>query len=224
MSVSENRQNPLPACLCAGILGAFLMYAGDLLLYGDTALSELSPEVVDTTMRRLDASRVLTGGALGPLAAFLYCVGFYGVSGLVRGEYRILRTAILLLFVLGAVYGGAYHSHFPLLAFSLAENGRETLAASRDYTELLSLGAFGPWGLGSMLFQYAVLRGRTCCRKRAALFAPLVLAFLVLPLQYLPPPFLVLVAGGWLSLSYAVFFAVCLGEAHFASKLRSSGQ
>lgn len=212
----EERKPALTGALLAGILGSLLMYSGDLLLYGDTTLAEITPESVVATMRSLDSIRVIAGGAVGPFAALLYCIGFYGVSRLVRPERQVLRTAVFLLFCLGVIYGGAYHSQFPHLAFAVSENGMGTIAATSDYINLLSLGAFAPWALASILFQYAVMRGRTFCRKRAALLAPLPLALLIIPMMKLPAPFLVLVAGGWYSLMFTVFFAVCLAEARYS--------
>ena len=70
-----------------GLAGALLMFAGDMLLYYTPEDFSYSPKssaeekinaIIDV-MKRLPAKRVMAGGMIGPVAAFLYCVGFYHI-------------------------------------------------------------------------------------------------------------------------------------------------
>ena len=200
--------------LALGVLGTLMMFAGDILLYGDLSHAEMTPESIVETMRNMDKYRVMTGGAVGPLASILYCFGFFGLAGLVRPEYPGIRAAIFLAFCAGAFYGGAsYHSLFPPMAFAVAADGQGVIPAVDEYIDLIGLIAFSLWGLASVLFHYAVLRGRTHCRKWIALLAPLPMGLLVVVMMHLPPPLLIIIGGGWYSLMMTIFFTAGLVEA-----------
>lgn len=202
------------AFLALGILGTLIMFTGDMLLYFDPGHADMTPESIVATMRKLNIYRVMAGGAVGPLAALLYCFGYFGLAGMVRPEYPRIRAAIFLVFTVGTLYGGgAYHSHFPTMAFAVAENGTGVIPAVATYIDCLGLAAFSLWALGSLIFHYAVFSGRTYCRKWIALTAPLPLALLIFVLIYLPPPLLIVIAGGWYCLMMTIFFAACLLEA-----------
>ncbi len=196
-----------------GILGAAAMYAGDMLFYGNPANIDLTPEGLVAVMRGMEPTRLMAGGAIGPLGGVLYGIGFFGVGGLVRDEYRKLRAAIVLLFCLALAYGGAYHSHYPNLAFSSLAEGKDVFLVTSNYVTLLTMGAVAPMTMAAILFLYAVLRGRTTCHKAVALFSPLPLVLLSFPMQMLPPPFLTLIAGGWNNLLFIIFFLACLKAA-----------
>ena len=67
--------------LVSGLLGALLMFCGDMTLYFDKNDYEqngtLQP-IIDI-MKKLPKIRVMIGGWIGPIAAFLYCIGFYHI-------------------------------------------------------------------------------------------------------------------------------------------------
>lgn len=212
MTTTSNDHRFLRALFLLGILGAAVMFAGDMLLYGDTGYTEMTHKGILATMRSLDPGRVMAGGAVGPLAASLYCFGFYAVCGMVRPEHPKLRLALLWLFCLGAFFGGAYHSHYPHLAFATPAQLGEEHSLSMRYTDLLGGLTFAPWVAASLLFAYAVLRGMTRYRRYVAAFAPFFLSLLNLVVIHLPAPVLIVVAGGWNSILFAVFFSICLAE------------
>lgn len=207
---SDNRV--IRASFALGILGSLVMFAGDMLLYGDISHVEMTQEGILSTMRRLNGARVMTGGAVGPLATFLYCFGFYAVCSMVRPEHPRVRLALFVLFCLGAFYGGAYHSQYPHMAFATPVDDSGVPAPSTAYTGLMGLLTFVPWVAASLLYVYAVLRRMTCCRRYLALFAPFFLSLLNLVVIHLPPPFLIIIAGGWNSLLFTIFFSLCLAE------------
>ena len=195
--------------LSLGLLGSLFMYAGDMLLYGEPWMAELTEENVLAAMRRMSGLRLVAGGALGPFAVIFYCAGFYGVSRLVHDEYPKQRIAVFVLFSSGIIFGGAYHSHFPHLAF-VAPDQLDTFTAMNDYIEFLTNCAIVPWLAANILFLYLMLRGRTFCSRYVALATPLMMTAVYFPILYLPPPFFVFLAGGWGNLPFTIFFAGCL--------------
>ncbi len=70
--------------LVVGFIGALLMFCGDMLLYydpndfnykaGDN--SETKINAIIEVMGKVSPKRLYAGGFIGPVAAFLYCVGF----------------------------------------------------------------------------------------------------------------------------------------------------
>ena len=180
--------------LCLGALGAALMYAGDMLLYWGSGATDLSPLGLAPAMAGIAPDRLVLGGYVGPLASLLYAAGFLGIARLLRPGHQTLQWLVFLLFCMAMLHGGAYHSHYPHLAFTAANP--HTLARTAGYIDLLALGASVPMACASVLFIYAVLRGFTCCPRTMALLTPLPLFLCGAALQHLPEPLLLPLAGG----------------------------
>ena len=193
--------------LCLGALGAALMYAGDMLLYWGSGATDLSPLGLAPAMAGIAPDRLVLGGYVGPLASLLYAAGFLGIARLLRPGHQTLQWIVFLLFCMAMLHGGAYHSHYPHLAFTAANP--HTLARTAGYIDLLALGASVPMACASVLFIYAVLRGFTCCPRTMALLTPLPLFLCGAALQHLPEPLLLPLAGGWNNLLFIIFFLAC---------------
>ena len=193
--------------LCLGALGAALMYAGDMLLYWGSGATDLSPLGLAPAMAGIAPDRLVLGGYVGPLASLLYAAGFLGIARLLRPGHQTLQWLVFLLFCMAMLHGGAYHSHYPHLAFTAANP--HTLARTAGYIDLLALGASVPMACASVLFIYAVLRGFTCCPRTMALLTPLPLFLCGAALQHLPEPLLLPLAGGWNNLLFIIFFLTC---------------
>ena len=193
--------------LCLGALGAALMYAGDMLLYWGSGATDLSPLGLAPAMAGIAPGRLVLGGYVGPLASLLYAAGFLGIARLLRPGHQTLQWLVFLLFCMAMLHGGAYHSHYPHLAFTAANP--HTLARTAGYIDLLALGASVPMACASVLFIYAVLRGFTYCPRTMALLTPLPLFLCGAALQHLPEPLLLPLAGGWNNLLFIIFFLTC---------------
>ena len=63
-----------------GLVGSLVMFAGDMLLYFTPGSYDMDGTLrpYARIMRDLPEGRVRAGGVLGPVAAFLYVVGFAG--------------------------------------------------------------------------------------------------------------------------------------------------
>ena len=80
---------PLTLVLLAlGLLGSILMFAGDMLLYFTPGAYDMDGTLRPymRIMRDVPAGRARLGGVLGPIAAFLYVLGFAGLALTARGE------------------------------------------------------------------------------------------------------------------------------------------
>ncbi|OQX85719.1 MAG: hypothetical protein B6D63_01680 [Candidatus Latescibacteria bacterium 4484_7] len=60
----------------AGITASLVMFAGDMVLYGGFYGGAASHELTRLTMSEVSVVRLMIGGALGPIGAILYAVGF----------------------------------------------------------------------------------------------------------------------------------------------------
>ena len=69
-----------------GLFGAALMFCGDMTLYYDKDDFEQngSLDPIIDIMKKLPKKRVMLGGWIGPVAAFLYCIGFYNDDRMVQ--------------------------------------------------------------------------------------------------------------------------------------------
>ena len=99
--------------LTIGLLGAFLMFCGDMILYYDKNDFEQNGTLdpIINIMKKLPKKRVMVGGLIGPVAAFLYCIGFYHMVLITKEPFYMLSFAAFLLSCMGIIAGGAYHSH-----------------------------------------------------------------------------------------------------------------
>lgn len=197
-----------------GIAAALLMFAGDMLLYFTT-----QPVVMDGSfapyvdiMSRLPAWRLFLGGVLGPVSAFLYCIGYYHIAQAFGPARRKMGLLVFALYSLGIVVGGAYHAQFTLLG-TVGKTGSDgAVAAVTDSISLLSSASMVPIAVASVLLAVYIVLGRTAYPRWFVLFTPLVLVLLQTPLSLLPQPLLIVLFGGWNNLLFVVFFAMSLWQ------------
>ena len=67
--------------IAVGLIGALLMFCGDMTLYfdKDDYVQDGTINPIIDIMKKLPPKRVMLGGLIGPVAAFLYCIGFYHI-------------------------------------------------------------------------------------------------------------------------------------------------
>lgn len=113
--------------LIVGLAGAILMFCGDMTLYFDKNDFEQDGtiEPIIHIMKKLPKKRVMIGGMIGPVAAFLYCIGFYHMVLMTEDSFHTLSFAAFLLCCLGIISGGAYHSHCAYLGLLGEEEQRK---------------------------------------------------------------------------------------------------
>lgn len=200
------------ALLALGLLGSILMFAGDMLLYFTPGAYDMDGTLRPylRIMRDVPAGRVRVGGALGPVAAFLYVLGFAGLALVARGSlaWLVWLSAALLAFAL--VCGGAYHAQYVYLSV-IAKAGREDL-----YDEVAGSIMFvmrfatAPMYLGFVLLAAGVALGQTTLPAWFAALTPLVTSLLGLVWMRVPQPARCVLFGGWSNLVFTIMFAAML--------------
>ena len=200
------------ALLALGLLSSILMFAGDMLLYFTPGAYDMDGTLRPylRIMRDVPAGRVRVGGALGPVAAFLYVLGFAGLALVARGSlaWLVWLSAALLAFAL--VCGGAYHAQYVYLSV-IAKAGREDL-----YDEVAGNIMFvmrfatAPMYLGFVLLAAGVALGQTTLPAWSAALTPLVTSLLGLVWMRVPQPARCVLFGGWSNLVFTIMFAAML--------------
>lgn len=198
--------------LALGLLGSILMFAGDMLLYFTPGAYDMDGTLRPymRIMRDVPAGRVRVGGALGPVAAFLYVLGFAGLALVARGDlsWLVWLAAALLAFAL--VCGGAYHAQYVYLSV-IAKAGREELydEAAGNIMFVMRF-ATVPMYLGFIVLGVAIVLGQTIFPAWFVVPTPLVTSLLGLVWMHVPQPARCVLFGGWSNLVFTIMFAVML--------------
>ncbi|MCD6116252.1 hypothetical protein J7K93_04490, partial [bacterium] len=79
----------------AGIIGTILMFAGDMIMYGGNYSGSEYMEASRRIMSEIPLLRLMAGGAIGPAASVLYCLGFYHVFAAIRQGSLFLSKIFL---------------------------------------------------------------------------------------------------------------------------------
>ena len=196
-----------------GLGAALLMFVGDMCLYGHfgsggDAISRL-------VITNESDTRIVIGGFIGPIAAILYCVGFFSVYFMISPRSRMLANVIAGGAAAMMVIGGTYHAMWSIRAFlikaGLSSGDYQALYNQiKDYTLLFYNTMLVGAGVVSVLLLFAVLSGRSLYPKWTVVVNPGIL-FLFRPLaDFIPAPLGAIVSGGYLNLVFVVFFSVCV--------------
>ena len=171
-----------------GLAGALLMFAGDMLLYytpkdfsyGPKSSTEEKLNSIIDVMKNLPSKRVMAGGMIGPVAAFLYCVGFYHIVLMTNEQSHALAMAAFLLSCFGIIAGGAYHSHCAYPGLLGDDRNRDALNTVMKYFQKLPLILYAGEGIGFLLLIILIATGKTVLPRWMFLLSPGIL-FLLKP-------------------------------------------
>jgi hypothetical protein len=204
-----------------GLFGALLMFAGDMLLYytpedfsydSKSSSAEKIQAIVDV-MKKLPAKRVMVGGMIGPVSAFLQCVGFYHIVLMADDGAKTLAMVAFLFSCFGMITGGAYHSHCAYLGLLGKDRFRDALAIVEKYFQKLPLFFYTGAGIGFLLLAILIASGHTLLPRWMFLLSPGILFLLRPAVARLPKGIRIIISGGWtnwISILYylAVLFAI----------------
>ena len=215
----------------SGMLGAALMFAGDLLLYGDKGWGESaqayfaevdpiassSASLASSLMGASSRQRLIWGGLLGPLAVLFYVAGCYQMllasGGQLKGKVAFGGYVGMFVFV------GCYHSQYAYTGFIAQAGPRGTASATslagvaeahKEYMGALksSIKLFG--AIGSLGLAAICASSRTPAYPRwMLLVSPAAWLLSVCEtglLQSLPAPYGLVVAGGSFNIAHFIFF------------------
>jgi hypothetical protein len=201
----------------AGLFGALLFFAGDMLFYGHLGPGAAFHEGMLATVRNASLARLFAGGLVGPVAACLCIVGFWHVYLNVRPSAARIGQAMLAAFFVLMVFGSAIHTLWTAKGLAIKycygndDAGCHALVeAINSYWSLAyNMGAV-PGYVGALLLVALVLFGKTWYPKWTVLTNPAALMLLSPLTGKAPAPFGAILAGGFTNLAIAIFFLVSL--------------
>ena len=198
--------------LLTGFVGAMLMFVGDMVLYysKDDYVSDGTLKPVIDIMGKESRKRLYVGGLLGPVAAFVYCVGYYHLVLMMDEGHMILGWCCFVINCIGIICGGVYHSHCAYLGLIGRHKNEEVMDEVCKYMDVQKLISFGLQGLGFILLAVVIALNWTVFPRWLVLFTPGIL-FLLLPLmKKLPKGLHMVICGGWTNLISVIYYGVAL--------------
>jgi len=196
-----------------GLLGALLMFGGDMLLYYTPEDFDYDPgknqnvmQAVIDVMKELPAGRVSLGGILGTIASFLYCIGFYHIVVITDDAWKPIAYVAFLALCLGIISGGAYHTHCAYLGLLGDDKYSEAREIVINYFSKLALVMYIGEGIGFILLIILIITNNTMLPQWTILLSPGILFLLKKPLRNLPKGIRVIVSGGWTNLISVIYY------------------
>jgi energy-coupling factor transporter transmembrane protein EcfT len=201
----------------AGVLGALLFFAGNMLFYGHLSPGASFHQGMIATVTNASLPRLFAGGLVGPIAACLCIIGFWHVYLNVRPSAARIRQVMLAAFFVLMVFGSAIHTLWTAKGLAIKYcygdddvGCRALLQAANSYWDLAyNIGAT-PGYAGALLLIALVLQGKTWYPKWTVLANPAALMLLAPLANRAPAPFGAILSGGFTNLTIAIFFLVSL--------------
>ena len=212
---SEERNRRLAGI--AGLSGALLFFAGDMLFYGHFGPGGNFHEGMLGTVRHASQARLYAGGLVGPVAACLCILGFWHVYRNVNPPRRFFARLMLVSFAVLMVFGSAVHALWTAKGLAIQNcfgsddvGCRALLSSVNSYWSLAyNLGAF-PGYLAAVLLIFLVLLGKTRYPKWTVFANPAFLIFISPLAERISAPFGAILVGGSANLAIAFFFLISI--------------
>jgi hypothetical protein len=194
-----------------GLGAALLMFVGDMCLYGHFGSG--GEAISKIVIANQSDTRIVIGGFIGPIAAILYCVGFFSVYFMISPRSRMLAIVIAGGAAAMMAIGGAYHAMWSIRAFLIkaglsSGDYQELYTQIKDYTLLFYNTMLAGAGVVSLLLLFVVLSGRSLYPRWSVVVNPGILLLLKPLVHFVPAPLGAIVSGGYLNLVFVVFFSV----------------
>lgn len=198
--------------LVVGLIAALLMFCGDMLLYYDKRdyVSDGMFNSVIEIMKNVSEKRLYAGGLIGPIAAFLYCVGYYHIVLISNNELSVLAIIAFLSSCMGIIIGGAYHSHCAYLGLIGKLDNKKAMDTVIHYFSFINKFSLLFQSIGLLILLICIICGWTMLPNCFAVITPGIL-YLLLPLmKKLPKGIHIIVCGGWSNLIFVIYYLVLL--------------
>ena len=195
-----------------GLFGSFLMFLGDMTLYYDPKDYDGRDTInsIIGIMKNVSIKRLYIGGLLGPICAFIYCIGFLHIVLAIQEKYLTIGWFVFLINVFGMILGGAYHIQCAYLGLlSRCENK----GAFDEFLKFLKFQAkivFGIMAIANIGITLVILFGLTVFPSWQALFTPIFLLILTPLADRLPKGLHMIIRGGWFNLIYFIYYLTLL--------------
>ena len=191
-----------------GLFGSFLMFLGDMTLYYDPNDYDGRDAInsVIGIMKNVSIKRLYLGGLLGPICAFIYCIGFYHIVLAKQEKYLNVAWFVFLINIFGMILGGTYHIQCAYLGLL---SRHENKGAFDEFLKFLKFQAkivFGILALANIALTLVILFGFTVFPKWQVLFTPMILLILTPLTERLPKGLHMIICGGWFNLIYCIYY------------------
>ncbi len=198
----------LNMCIIIGLLGSFFMFLGDMTLYYDRNDYDSKDTInsVVAIMKKVSKPRLYLGGIMGPLGAFLYCLGLYHIILAFQTTHLTLAWILFLTNTLGLILGGTYHIQCAYLGLLSRHDNQGVFEEFLKFLKFQALIVFSIMALGNLGLSLSILLGFTVFPRWQALFTPLFLILLTPLVGKLPKGLHMVIRGGWLNLIYFVYY------------------
>lgn len=201
-----------------GLVGAIVLFVGDMLLYGHLGSSANFWDGVQRVAEQASLARIYVGGLLGPVGAVMYLAGFWHIYLNTHRAGKRAAKVMLVGLTTMIVSGGAYHVLWVvrILSFRYGLANVADLSPFSDelgfyLTTVYNVSA-APGYLVSPILAVLVLFGRSQYPRWTVLVNPGLLMFLSLLIgtSGFPAPVGAVVMGGYINLTFCLFFAVSI--------------
>ena len=202
----------LSVFLIVGLIGAILMFMGDMALYysKEDYIGATDFEPIIDIMKKESRRRLYIGGILGPIASFFYCLGYFHLVLIMNQEFHILGCICFMINCLAIICGGTYHSHVAHFGLIGRHDKKEALDEVDKYINVQKKIAFGLQAIGFVMMIILIALKRTVLPRWMFIVTPGSL-FLLYPLtRKLPKGFHMIISGGWTNLISVIYYTVTL--------------
>ncbi len=203
---------PLQITLSVGLFGAVLLFCGDMLLYysKDDYKSDGTLKPIIDIMKKASRARLYSGGIIGPVAAFLYCIGFYHLVLLVDQRHLLFGWICFFINCLAIILGGSYHNYFANLGLIGRHDDELALTETLKFLEFQKKLAFGLQAIGFFAMALLIAFGWTTLPRWMVMFTPLTLVLLTPIVEKLPKRFHMIICGGWTNLISVIYYVLTI--------------
>ena len=172
----------LNKCILIGLFGSFLMFLGDMTLYYDPKDYDGKDTInsIIGIMKSVSIKRLYIGGLLGPICAFIYCIGFYHIVLAMQEKYLTIGWFIFLVKVFGIILGGSFHIQSANIGLLSRHENKGALDESLKFLKLQAKIVFSIMALANIALALVILFGFTVFPRWQALFTPIFLLLLLL--------------------------------------------
>ncbi len=191
-----------------GLLGSFLMFLGDMTLYYDPNDYDGKDTInnIIGIMKNVSIKRLYIGGLLGPICAFIYCIGFFHIVLGIQEKYLIIGWFVFLINVFGMILGGAYHIQCAYLGLLSRHENKGALDEFLKFLKFQAKIVFGIMAIANITLVLVILFGFTVFPRWQALFTPIFLLILTPLAERLPKGLHIIIRGGWFNLLYFIYY------------------
>ena len=191
-----------------GLFGSFLMFLGDMTLYYDPNDYDGKDTInnIIGIMKSVNIKRLYIGGLLGPICAFIYCIGFFHIVLSIQEKYLTIGWFVFLINIFGMILGGTYHIQCAYLGLL---SRHENKGAFDEFLKFLKLQAkivFSIMALANIAIALIILFGLTVFPRWQALFTPIFLLILTPLADRLPKGLHMIIRGGWFNIIFFIYY------------------